>query len=114
MDDTEGQPGYHYASLNMKAKPLNLLPKLEELSQYITDIHCVPPNPTQENQDHAERIAIVFRTGDERLFLKDLGRVCTDLSPRVKKKFNFRHGKKMQEGTMSTLRQLNDMEAHLG
>jgi hypothetical protein len=32
MDDTEVQPGYHYASLNMNAKPLNLLPKLEELS----------------------------------------------------------------------------------
>jgi alkylated DNA repair dioxygenase AlkB len=199
MDDTQAQPGYHYASLNMKAKPLNLLPKLEELSGYIADVcgvdkwtigvdpviyrdgrdkmgnhadddqgekiicallvagakarkvkirtfthlepmegdeqielflgprdayvmdgrmqesysHCVPPDPTQENQDHAERIAIVFRTGDERIFLKDSGRVCTDLSPRVKKKYNFGHGK-MQEGTMYTRRQLYDMEAHLG
>jgi alkylated DNA repair dioxygenase AlkB len=203
MDDTEAQPGYHYACVNMKAKPLHVLPKLEKISQYIADVcgvdkwtigvdpviyrdgrdkmgnhadddqgeklicallvagggakaprkvkiqtfthlepmegdeqielflgprdayvmdgrmqesysHCVPEDPTQENhQDHVERIAIVFRTGDVRFFLKDSGRVCTDLTPRVKKKYNFGHGK-MQEGTIYTRRQIYDMEAHLG
>jgi hypothetical protein len=199
MDATNEQPGYHYVNVNMKAKPLQLLPYLKEVSCYIAKIcgvnkwtigvdpvlyrggkdkmgnhannnqgkqiicallvagskarkvticpfthlkplegdaqielilgpgnasvmdgqmqasylHSVPPDPTQDNQDNVERIAIVFRTGEKRFFTKDSGRVCTDLSPKVKKNYNFGN-RPMKEGTVYIRRGLYAMEAHLG
>jgi hypothetical protein len=53
----------------------------------------LPEEWTLGNQNNAQRLAVLFRTGDERFVSEDSGRVCTDLPPRVKKQI---HGSSRQ------------------
>ena len=56
------QPGYHYSTVKMKARPLSVLPKVQKLSKYVANICKIKNNEWTIGVN-----PIIYRSGNDRM-----------------------------------------------